>query len=66
MVFYYKDLDLPEKYNDFLIPIIMMLIILTPFFIYKKKYNVALGISCYVAVIQIIATFINILKKGRN
>jgi hypothetical protein len=59
MVFYFKDLNVPDKILDALIIIIVLLIFSLPFLIYKKsKY--ALRIALFLALIQAIAIVMNI------
>ena len=60
MVFYYNDLLLSHKIDDFLIPMLLVCIIILPFLIYFKFYLYSLIISCLLAIIQIIAVIMNI------
>ena len=63
MVFYYSDLDIPNEINDWLIPILFISILILPFFVYTKNWNIALIISVILAIIQLIALIKNIKKK---
>lgn len=62
MVFYYKDLGISNKINDWLIPALSLIIILIPIFIYIKQYQIALWLSALIGIIQICAMAKNVKK----
>lgn len=62
MVFYYKDLDLPNTVSDLLIPILILISILLPILIYMGRSGDALAGSVVLAVVQIVAFIQNSRK----
>jgi uncharacterized protein (DUF983 family) len=65
MVFYYNDLgrELPAKVSEILVLLILGAVIITPILIYFKRCDIALYTALFVAVIQVIATILNIRSK---
>lgn len=61
MVFYYKDMEIPNKISDWLVIILFLSIIILTFLIYKK-HNSALYISIILAIFQVYAIYKNCIK----
>lgn len=62
MVFYYKDMNIPNYISDPLVFILLFSIISLPYFIYYKKYDIALYLATLIAVIQLFAIYKNIKR----
>jgi hypothetical protein len=62
MVFYYDDMNIPNYMSDHLVFILLFSIILLPYFIYYKKYDIALFVSLFVAIVQLFAIYKNIKR----